>query len=552
MKKMIILFAIVFFTKNLSAQQNEPCTYYGIQESINARMSNFNNHDLIIDNPLTPMVFNIKINIFNRENGTNWCTRNNIAFGDQQFQEIVKDLNINFNQFNIFFKYKGFQIYGGDDGNGNLTMIENSTDNINGIYARQNQMVDLCEKDVINLNFVDQLLTPFNTITNELQHTYQYVKAIASIGRPILIFSLPSYFGVRSVGNGSEQDFRFDKNFVVCHEMGHTLGLHHIFENFKQPTNPIYPTFISENVSRNPTDALFNANIAGDMITDTPAVGNFPPWIYDTDICQAQPNPTFMSENVDINGTYLDFENIKYGNFMSYSYDDVGTSFNHTGCLGISNSTKNYTFTAGQGAFMRNYILNNVPAALVVGNTGILTVNITQAITSVGSLYKPYERLKIISQNILSTTDNGNGTAKVCRGYTEQFKFQMGFNYQFPENQSPDLFNYTIIEIPNISLPAFNCPVVIAQLVPGLTNLTTNLGEAETICRGQVCTDEAFIGGIVLSTEELLDMNVTIEQLNTIQVKDPELFDRLLSQRYYKLKKETSSGAKTESVFYKP
>ncbi len=246
MKKIIILFALIYFTANLYAQQNEPCNYYGIQESINARMSNFNNHDLIIDNPLTPMVFNIKINIFNRENGTNWCTRNNIPFGDQQFQEIVKDLNINFNQFNIFFKYTGFQIYGGNDGNGHLTMIENSTDNVNGVFARQDQMVDLCDKDVINLNFVDQLLTPFNTITNELQHTYQKVKAIASIGRPILIFSLPSYFGVRPLGNGSENDYRFDKNFVICHEMGHTLGLSHIFKSFKIPTNPIYPTFISE------------------------------------------------------------------------------------------------------------------------------------------------------------------------------------------------------------------------------------------------------------------------------------------------------------------
>lgn len=46
-------------------------------------------------------------------------------------------------------------------------------------------------------------------------------------------------------------------------------------------------------------------------------------------------------------------------------------------------------------------------------------------------------------------------------------------------------------------------------------------------------------------------MDYTIEQLNTIQVKDPELFDRLLSQRYYKLKKETASGAKTEEIFYK-
>ncbi len=231
-----------------------------------------------------------------------------------------------------------------------------------------------------------------------------------------------------------------------------------------------------KNVTRNTTDPLFNATFAGDMITDTPAVGNFHPSRYSTDFCQAIPNQTTMSQNVDINDTYLDFENIKYGNFMSYSYDDVGTSFNHTGCLGVSNGTKNYTFTAGQSAFMRNYILNNVPAALIVGNTGILTVNITQAITTVERLYKPYERIKIVSQNILSTTDNGDGTAKVCRGYTEQFKFQEGFTYLFPENQMPDFTTYETNQIPFISLPPFNCPVGIAQLAPGLTNLNTNFG----------------------------------------------------------------------------
>ncbi len=548
--KRIILF--LFFTLcNITYSQNEPCAYYGIQESIAARMSNFNNSNLVIDNPLTPMVFNIKINIFNRENGTNWCTRNNIPFGDQQFQEIVKDLNINFNQFNIFFKYRGFQIYGGNDGNGHLTMIENSTDNVNGVYARQNQMVDLCDKDVINLNFVDQLLTPFNTITNELQHTYQNVKAIANIGRSIIIFSLPSYFGVKTLGNGSANDLRFDKNFVICHEMGHTLGLSHIFENFKEITNPIFPTFISENVTRITTDPLFNATFAGDMIPDTPAVGNFHYTRYSTDNCHAIPNQTTMSQNVDINGTYLDFENILYGNFMSYSYDDVGTDYNHTNCLALN--PNKYSFTAGQGSFMRNYILNNVPAALVVGNTGILTVNITQTITTVESLYQPYSRDYVAGEVVVSTTDNGDGTAKVCRNILAQDRFQMGFNYLFPENDATvDITSATILQIPIVSHHTSDYPITIAQLAPGQTNLITNTVDCLLSCtRGVICVDEAYIGGIIISAEELLNMNVTIEQLNAIQVKDPELFDKLISQRYYKLKKETATGAKTEEVFYK-
>lgn len=46
-------------------------------------------------------------------------------------------------------------------------------------------------------------------------------------------------------------------------------------------------------------------------------------------------------------------------------------------------------------------------------------------------------------------------------------------------------------------------------------------------------------------------MNITVDELDAIEVKDPELYNNLMSQYYYILKKETDSGAKMEEFFYK-
>jgi hypothetical protein len=46
-------------------------------------------------------------------------------------------------------------------------------------------------------------------------------------------------------------------------------------------------------------------------------------------------------------------------------------------------------------------------------------------------------------------------------------------------------------------------------------------------------------------------MNITVKELNEIEVKDPELFNKLMEQYYYILKKYTSSGAIDQKVFYK-
>ena len=46
-------------------------------------------------------------------------------------------------------------------------------------------------------------------------------------------------------------------------------------------------------------------------------------------------------------------------------------------------------------------------------------------------------------------------------------------------------------------------------------------------------------------------MNITVQELNELQVKDPELYNQLLEQYYYILKKVTASGAEVKTVFYK-
>lgn len=65
------------------------------------------------------------------------------------------------------------------------------------------------------------------------------------------------------------------------------------------------------------------------------------------------------------------------------------------------------------------------------------------------------------------------------------------------------------------------------------------------------CNFESYVSGTIYSMEVLGSMNITVKQLNELEVKDPELYNNLMTQYYYTLKKITTSGAKTEKTFYK-
>lgn len=295
--------------------------------------------------------------------------------------------------------------------------------------------------------------------------------------------------------------YHFDGTLI--HEIGHCLGLYHIFQNAG--------TEYCEHVTRNPLDPNYNADIDGDAVADTPAQPNTSSWEFDEN-CTYIFNP----DRVDCEGT--PYQNIIPANFMGYVSNEEAECGFH--------------FTEGQFQRMRNFLGSTLP---FFGQ---------QVFNTVRSLYSPFETTTFTT-NIVSTSDNGNGTLKVCRNYhLGNYKFQPGFNYLFPENSGTDPTSASVNDIPLVQLPPFNCPVTILQI-------SSTPVEVESICRGVLCVDEPFAYGIKYSTEVLGTMNITAEYLNEVQVKDPNLYDTLMSQYYHILKKYTSSGASIQEVIYK-
>jgi hypothetical protein len=152
----------------------------------------------------------------------------------------------------------------------------------------------------------------------------------------------------------------------------------------------------------------------------------------------------------------------------------------------------------------------------------------------------------LVGGNVANITDNNNGTAEVCRSILQMDRYQKGFNMNFYDDDN------TIFASSN--------PDELKELTSGIRNYKTTVNQVypsyfETIqvpCyRGTICETENYIGGVIISTEILGSMNITVKELNEIEVKDPELFNKLMEQYYYILKKYTSSGAVDQKVFYK-
>jgi hypothetical protein len=451
----------------------------------------------------TPYVFNLKFWQINNADGTNIIANHNFTV-ENEIMEYVKDLNTSFNPFNIFFKYRDFKILNDvmvDDGNGGLSNFS-LTNNVN-FQNPARYIFDNVGSDCLNIIFA--------------QHRDSNVLFES--------FSIPEYHSAFIPMDMTTSTTPNMMKLILSHEMGHILGLWHSDGS----EGPAYiPPFICEHVSGD------NATDHGDYVTDTPAEPLTMYWGTDYNGC----NYINSQNQVDCNTTPQ-----LYTGIIPYNFMQRGDFLNVPSLA----SCATLHFTAGQIVKMRETILTS-PYQFYDVNP------LSQAMTEVSSLYQPYSDITIGGNNIVSTTDNGDGTATVCRNRIEQQKFQKGFTYTFPENDplTPDTLSATINEIPVVSYHTFDYPVIIAELAPGQTNLSTNTGTALLTCtKGVICDIETFVYGNLISTQNLLDMNFSIKELNALEVKDPDLFNKLLSEYYYKLKKETASGAKTEQTFYK-
>jgi len=247
---------------------------------------------------------------------------------------------------------------------------------------------------------------------------------------------------------------------------------------------------------------------------------------------------------VDNSPEHLMYENVDLLNFMNLQYSYLPRfEIQH--------------FTNGQGVRMRETI-------------AIPSLNFDNVSTTVASLYEPYkvETIETISTDIHSLTDNGDGTAEVCRlkSFTLSHYFQPGFDYNF--YSSPNNFKHhndkeDLYGILDEGVRRF---VKINQINPLFINITdnsiTNPSDMDSgiilyevsICPQHdvfVCFSEPYSGGKVISTTNLANPNVTIKVLNNQEASDANLEQDLENGKFHIIEKTTTSGATIQKTIYK-
>lgn len=139
---------------------------------------------------------------------------------------------------------------------------------------------------------------------------------------------------------------------------------------------------------------------------------------------------------------------------------------------------------------------------------------------------------------IINVTDNKDGTAEVCRNMIVRHRFQRSFDYVFDNTSGNDPTSATTFDLPVIQENTSSFEVKINQADPEIFHTVV-----VNCTRGVVCETEAFIGGLLIETQYLGALNLTIRELNQIEINDPALFDSLIAEHFYIIKKTTSSGA---------
>jgi len=322
------------------------------------------------------------------------------------------------------------------------------------------------------------------------------------------LISVPG-FGPRGGGVSFYSFEGITSRRVPSHEVGHNFGLRHNFSS-------------SENAVRDENALGYNAEFVADRIHDKPA-------------CKIWSNNQFNSfgeyvgNDIDNNEALPANDSRRY--YSQYRPKITNLMYIHEG----GDLPINYQYTRGQFYALRHWISRDFTLSRLFYDASVSEVE----------LYKPFESL-MIGQNIVSITDNDNGTAEVCRNILIKDRYQKGFKMEFIEEDAFFLAS-TEYDLTEIISPIRNYFIKMIQINDEF------LQKREVPCvRGTICETESYISGQIISTQILGSMNITIKELNEIEVKNPALFEELMNQYYHILKKMTSSGAVHQKVIYKP
>jgi hypothetical protein len=412
--------------------------------------------------------------------------------GEEQVMNVVRDLNVNYKQFNIFFKYKGFDYID----NSSLTGSFFGPDliaNFDPYYSNHAFHIFILDGDVLSYD-----------LNSNIVHA-------PGIGFRFSTLAFLNYEALTTTR-------------IPSHEIGHCLNLWHDFRNYGDEPN-------SEKVTRNSQHVGYNAEYAGDGVYDTPATRV---WDYNGNNYNSQ--GYYIGSDYDYNYNLPLTEPMRYFKTMGVRFNNL--MHVHQG----PDLSLGYFLTTGQGRRIRWSLSVDAIQGYAIWS---------YAETTVEELYNPFYTGYVAGIEPFSVEDNGDGTANVCRIRIHRDRYQKGLNYEFEYVEVPNPNDEIQFDSSNPDQQK-NIDMTYDYNVK-VIDISQETTQRQTIVctRGVICQNEPFVSGRVFSTQVLGSMNISVQELNEMQVKDPELFNSLLSHYYYILKKYTISGAVDESIFYK-
>lgn len=429
-----------------------------------------------------PIVMNVFFHVLNPTNGVNpdGLTENDLL------AQIAK-LNIAFNPYMIFYKYRG--------------------------YAELND----------DYYYYD---ATFNEVMNAIHNTAEYSENNINVIIFDQLYAAAASFATQEVATTAFATV--DNSYVILeHEFGHLAGLLHTFEGTDiSDCNPytggsdctinisnncdINPTYLTqpdfyevgqsgydmeENVTRDVNSQYYNADTKGDLVTDTHAAfrgseNNF--CLNNGDSTPHYVSQSDIFDNSSTNEMYVDIDLL---NHMSY----------------YSNKKREH-FTNGQGVRMRETLLDPT-------NT-----QISQRMTTVESLYEPY-----LMEWVEYSGGGGDDNITLSSGLTFERQnvptgyylshFQPGFDYEIYNcmvfsdgtSQTYDLaftYEYSITEIPVFNQQGHQIKIL-------------QVGDDLSECQPFWLSPNVVGGSIYMQNEN------TYQELDSLNINNSYFFDDL-------------------------
>ncbi|MGB0787992.1 MAG: zinc-dependent metalloprotease family protein [Marinirhabdus sp.] len=448
-----------------------------------------------------PVVFRIKFWELTEDDGST---------PSQQYLDMEKEsleqiawLNMYYNLYNVFFKYHGV-------GEIRSTFLYNKND-----------------------LFINDILVNPNHYDPNTLNIFVAPNIIGGQAR----FAAPYTLVSRGAFNNNAN--------TVRHEIGHNFGLDHTFSGWQK--NPWLPTFPEcEHVTRVDTDSDYNADKAGDYITDTAAIPNFRNehfWELFEQYMINNPNATNQDGYDYASANYVQFNYFENCTYIDNGDDCQGTNYTLDQIKDVQNlmaynddSCNDEYLTIGQAIRIREVIDLDC-------HSGELTAaRYVNQVQGLAALFEPYK-----------------GEYYFAGPITDDHKplFQPGFDYSFidcdcdcpqPTPFGNGNFSYTNYELLRIGADEqdYNrithpnhAAIIIQQL--------SYLGP-------QRCYDNnnrrPSLGSSVRFNDGIPNANVTITPLDSLQINNPQLINNL-QPGLYNIVKQFDNGEQDQQFILK-